>query len=612
MAVVSTQTVAAIILSGLKFQSMVELAARAKYVSPFFHIMATIDWAGALLGLAALVIAWVMRPLRKIDTLVTWLGRNVGVVACGTAIVLGVLSITVQQGYAFTMDEYAPLFQAEVFAAGRLTSQWPPQVAPLLIAPQANRYFLNVSFVTGQGCSEYSPGHAAILAPFVFLGIPWALNPLLTAVSVVLLAGLARRAFGTRASGWAILFALTSPILTAYGISFYAMPAHGAANLLFATLLACPTLGRVAAAGGIGGFALALHNPLPHFGFAVPWLAWLAWRSDRWKTIPLIALCYAVVFLPIDVGWRYVEQSIKADRVVHIGAVRSATSDREPGVGVVPRSPVGDVTIAVGKVAGPRPSLVSLHRWMETVQHMWGHFSVLKVPTLGQLVEQRGSVLLREIAWDTPGLLVLACLGAWLRRREPLAKLLALSGLSTFLIYTFIPVSGGHGWGYRYFVQAWCCLPFLASGVATGLDDLSRGGNQEDGQFADMLRRCGLAAVLTLAVCLPVRLWQIHGFITEHRSNLPPLPGKTEADAEAVVRFFDVQDGWFFFDLIRNDPFLRHGLYTFLSQGFETDQEVIALYSELVGAKPRLEVVGPRGSTWVLSPLSEEAGNAAH
>lgn len=604
VAAIISQMVAAIILSGFKIRALLQLSPGVKYVSPFFHIMATIDWAGAVLGLGALVIAWAMPPLRQIDSLVAWLGRNVRVVASGTAIVLSLLSLTVHQGYPLTMDEYAPLFQAEVFAAGRLTSQWPPQVAPLLIAPESNRYFLDVSFVTGQGCSEYWPGHAAMLAAFVWFGIPWALNPLLTAASVILLARLARQAFGPRAAGWAVLFALASPVFVAYGISFYAMPAHCVVNLLFATLLSRPKLTRVAAAGVAGGFALALHNPLPHFAFAVPGLAWLAWRSDRWKTIPLIGLCYAVVFLPIDVGWRHVEQSIKADRVVPIGALASADGGRGPGGDTAAPAAAGGAARDVVEVPAARLSLVSPQRWRETVGHLRGYFSVLKLPTVGQFFEQRGSLLLREVAWDTPGLLVLACLGGWLRRREPLARLLALSALSTFIAYIFVPFNGGHGWGYRYFFQAWGCLPFLASGVAAGRLDPSSEAAEGDGPFANTLRRCGLAAVLSCAICLPVRLWQIHGFVTDHRSNLPPLPAVTEVDVETVVRFLEVRGGWFFHDLIRNDPFLRRGPFTFVSQGFETDREVIAWYGKLVSARPTLESVGPRGSTWVLSPLT--------
>ena len=65
---------------------------------------------------------------------------------------------------------------------------------------------------------------------------------------------------------------------------------------------------RVAGAGLVGGFALTLHNPFPHFIFSLPWLGWLGLRPDRWTRLPLIACCYAAVFLPIDEGWRRLER----------------------------------------------------------------------------------------------------------------------------------------------------------------------------------------------------------------------------------------------------------------------------------------------------------------
>jgi hypothetical protein len=146
----------------------------------------------------------------------------------------------------------------------------------------------------------------------------------LASCAILLLAAIVRRSFGERAVGWAVLFTLASPVFAAYGISFYAMMAHLTLNLLYAWLLLSPTVPRVAGAGLVGGFALALHNPFPHFVFALPWLGWLTLQRDRWTRLPVIALCYAAVFLPLEVGWRHVEEAIHGNRPATVFAAPAA------------------------------------------------------------------------------------------------------------------------------------------------------------------------------------------------------------------------------------------------------------------------------------------------
>ncbi|MFM8803163.1 MAG: hypothetical protein ACKOK8_04540, partial [Planctomycetia bacterium] len=291
LAAIAVEGVAAAFLVVLQLRAQAERPPGGRYPSPFFHIMATIDWAGAVAGCVLLAAACLLPPPRWIDRLVDWLGRRAVLVAVAAAAAIAGMSLVVQQAYPLTMDEYAPSFQAEVFARGRLTGQWPPELTQLLAPPGA--YFLLVSTVTGQTCSGYWPGHAALLAPFPFVGLPWALTPVLSGCCVVLFAQLAGRLFGLRAAGWAVLFALASPVFAAYGMSFYAMTAHCTLNMLYAWLLTDPTRRRVAAAGLLGGLGLVLHNPFPHFAFSLPWLAWLAARRDRWATLPLIGVCYA-------------------------------------------------------------------------------------------------------------------------------------------------------------------------------------------------------------------------------------------------------------------------------------------------------------------------------
>jgi hypothetical protein len=601
-ALVAVQGLTAAYLIQCKLLANRQLAGGGKYSAPFQQVMYTIDWAGAVLGFLLLVVAFLLPPQRRIDDLVTWLGRNVRMVAAGVAVVLSALSIIAHHAYPFTMDEYAPFFQSQVFARGHLAGQWPPQIAPLLVAPENVNYFIAMSKVTGQTCSEYWPGHAILLTPFTFLGIPWAYNPVLSACAILLMAAVVRRAFGERAVGWAVLFMLGSPVFAAYGISFYAMMSHLAVNLLYAVLLLSPTLPRVAGAGLVGGFALTLHNPFPHFLFSLPWLGWLGLRSDRWTRLPLIGLCYAAVFLPIEVGWRHVEESIRGDRPASVFAAAA---------GDVPAAVEQPAAKEDGAASPPPPGKPPAEPTgvNAILGAVLGYFSALQLPGLYDFSQGRVVVFLRLVAWDAPGLVVLAWLGFWRNRHSVAARLFALSGLTTFLGYSLIMMSGGHGWGYRYFFSAWSCLPFLAAGLAAdhpGRD--SADGTDESSRAAvpaDLLRAAGLAAVLSLAFCLPVRLWQIHGFIADHLAQMPPKPADMDLIQGDIVSFLDPLQGYFRTDLIRNHPFFEHGPYVFVSQGSEQDKVVIQTLAKTIGLQARMIHADKRGSTWILQPAPQ-------
>ena len=234
------------------------------------------------------------------------------------------------------------------------------------------------------------------------------------------------------------------------------------------------------------------------------------------------------------------------------------------------------------------------------------YLAVIEIPSLDDLWWGRFSAFLRLVAWDAPGLVVLACWGFWRNRHATPARLFALSGLSTFLGYALITMSGGHGWGYRYFFSAWNCVPFLAASLAA---DRSPGELTEDSAepsrgdaTANLLRAVGLAAVLSLMVCLPVRLWQIHAFIADHRAQLPPTSVAKEIGQNEVVVFVDKKQGYYRHDLIRNDPFFERGPFIFVSTGLDNDTLAIAEIAKAAGMQARMTHADDRGSAWILQP----------
>jgi hypothetical protein len=105
-----------------------------------------------------------------------------------------------------------------------------------------------------------------------------------------------------------------------------------------------------------------------------------------------------------------------------------------------------------------------------------------------------------------------------------------------------------------------------------------------------------------------VRLWQIHAFIADHRSQLPARPERMDLVGGDIVSFVNVNAGYFRNDLVRNHPFFEHGPYMFVSTGPDNDKLVIEKLAESIGMKPRLVHVDSRGSTWIVEPpLQQES-----
>src|SRR2546425_1250299 len=388
-------------------------------------------------------------------------------IAAATA-VLAAAALIVYRAHPLSMDEYAPLFQARVFAYGRLAGQVPPELLPRLVPPI--RWFIEAA-PSGAMLSSYWPGFALLLTPFVLLGCPWLLNPLIGGATLFLTWRLARRLWPeTSAPGWAVLLTAASPAFTVNAISFYSMGAHLAASLCFAVLV---LERRLFLAGAVGSLALALHNPFPHTLFALPWIAEVARRPGRVRNLARLALGYAPGGLVLLGGWMWCRA-----RFTHPMETRG------------------------GLLAG-----------LDLIRRL-----AFTAPSLDLLLVRTMNVA--ELAsWGVPLLLPLAALGAVRSWSQPPARLLSLSAVLTLVGYGFVQFDQGHGWGFRYFHGSWGVLPLLAAG---GL---------ESARTSATLRRLALAAgVCSLLLCTPLRFWQVRTFIDAHLAQLPASEG-----AQSVV-----------------------------------------------------------------------------
>ncbi|MFL5312457.1 MAG: hypothetical protein ACJ79H_18645, partial [Myxococcales bacterium] len=278
----------------------------------FWQLFVRDEPTAAVLGLgvalAAVLVARGFWPAALDGALERLAARPWAFIAAATA-TLAVAAVIVYRRHPLSMDEYAPLFQARAFARGSLWGEVPPEVLPRLV-PIRSGEFLEAS-VDGRVISSYWPGFALLLAPFAALGVPWLLNPLLGGATLWIVWRLARRLSPSpSAAGWALLLTAASPAFAVNAISFYSMGAHLLFNLLFVSLVLEAEPRGLFAAGAIGSFALALHNPVPHLLFALPWMAWIALRRGGARRLAALIAGYVPLSVALGLGWLWIRSNL--------------------------------------------------------------------------------------------------------------------------------------------------------------------------------------------------------------------------------------------------------------------------------------------------------------
>jgi hypothetical protein len=430
--------------------------------SPIFRFLLELDSRAAWIGLAICGLAALWNRPAPILRLVDFLSDRASWVAAVSVALFALGTVAVYQDYPLSMDEYAGVFQAKIFAAGQLSAQLPPSYVDWLVVSGFNGEFLIASRETGRAIEMYWPGFAMLLAPFELLQAPWLCNACLGALALLLMHSITKQITeDKRAAGWALLFALGSGAFVANAISLYSLQAHLTANLLFVALLLRPNGYRALGAGLVGSVALILHNPVPHALFALPWVAAMALDRNQRR------LCLSLIlgYLPglcIGLGWLLLRSDIAA-------------------------------------AGHTLPSLSGLAHGVFS----WPNANVLNA---------RAAALEKLCVWAVPCLFAFAALGASRHRKNPKVRLLAMSAALTFVGYFFVTFDQGHGWGYRYFHSAWGAIPILAGCAMTERSDT----NPKLVSFA------GACAILTLVIIVPLQLSEIQQFISQHLAQLQP------------------------------------------------------------------------------------------
>lgn len=497
----------------------------ATFLAPIFvYLFTVLDYPATVCALLIVLVAALVPQQFSFRSFLGWIADHTWAIAGAVCVVLCLGTHLFYLDHPLSQDEFAPYFQSQVFAAGHLAGQFPPWLVDRLVKALYQGQFFCVSHTSGRVASLYWPAFALLLTPFTYLGIPWACNPVISALTLPVIRSLALRIFADRETGGlAVLLTLASPVFFADGISYYSMSAHLLANCVFALLLLDPTPRRALFAGVVGSIALTLHNPVPHMLFSVPWILALARRQDAVKLVGCLLAGYLPLCLLLGVGW-----VVFTGGIAHDGATRA----------VAAASTFEHVTAAFSLP----DRWVLLGRWVGIVK-VW--------------------------VWAVPGMVLLALVGAWRWRHNPHCRLFAWSALVTLLGYVLVPVDQGHGWGYRYFHSAWMVVPLLAAGALAPLQSPARAGAfverfAEVGGVRTYLVAC---ALLTLAVGCGLRAVQIRAFMA---SQLSPVPAYTGTGRRVVIMNPAVG-----LDPTLDDPFLRGNVVYLLSQGQEADEAMM-------------------------------------
>lgn len=223
-----------------------------------------------------------------------------GVVSAAVAALVAAVAVWLMKNSAFSMDEFGAVFQARLFASGRVAADVPSPWKEHLDA--VTPVFILSRPADAAWVSAYLPGNAAIRAPFERAGLGWSSGVILATVCILALGGIARRLWPNQSERQLVAvlaLALSTQFLVVAGTP-YAMTAHLAVNLCW--LYVWVRGGRVAyLAGPIGMFGVLLHQPVPHLLFAAPFGLRLLFQR-RWPLVAWMGVWYLMA-LAFAAGW---------------------------------------------------------------------------------------------------------------------------------------------------------------------------------------------------------------------------------------------------------------------------------------------------------------------
>ncbi|NUQ19386.1 MAG: hypothetical protein HOQ09_00310 [Gemmatimonadaceae bacterium] len=173
-------------------------------------------------------------------------------------------------------DEASYLFQAKLFASGHWTAPSPP-------VPEFFEQFH--VFVVPHYASKYPPGHALLMVPGIWLGLPGMMPVLLSAAAAALVFSIARRITNATIAFWTWVWWISTPFVLWILASYFSQ-----STSIFVWMLGWYALVRWREGGeqwlllvAASVAWLAFTRPLTAVAYALPVGVYVLWRVARTK-----------------------------------------------------------------------------------------------------------------------------------------------------------------------------------------------------------------------------------------------------------------------------------------------------------------------------------------
>lgn len=478
------------------------------------------------------------------------------VAAIVVAVVSSLLALTAFHGLGLVEDETAYLFQAKTFAAGALAAPALPHGTE-----GAFDFYLLQSGKAGWIATP-PPGWSAVLSLGWLLGVPWLINPLLAALSVLLGHRLVERCSDRWTANVAVLLMATSPWLleTSASLMTHALSLVLILGAWLSLVIACARVAQgrrsIAAvlcliAGLLMG-GLFVNRALE--GVLIGSLSglWLIWslRTRAWQFVPFYGLgCIAVGALIFPYNAHFTGNPLVAPLASYLAVLWQGTGN----------------DFGFGPHVGPPPSWSQLDLWP-------GHSPL---EGLINIVDGIRALNLELFGWTIGSLFFVWIYVIW-GKAHPFARTMALVALAVIGIHFFYWFNAIYYIGPRYWYAAY--FPFVAlsaCGVAALADQLQqRGIEQARGRVVATLM---LLALFALTVFMPWRAYDKYAARARLGVAVQSVTSRPEFAYAVVFLSHDAYHA----SAILNDPFLRPGRAILVQElGPASDARVLAAFPD--------------------------------
>jgi hypothetical protein len=421
-------------------------------------------------------------------------------VALGVLLATSIGRFAVYQNFDLCIDEYLNNFEVRIIDRGHLTAALPEEWKDDENAMKVP--YQSYNSAQGTWASGFLPGFASLEYIFSRFGIAWALSPTLAALSIVLLASLARRLFpdcSTLAGNIAVLLLASSPQFLAMAMTKFPWTAHLCGTLLWVWLFSHPNRLLFLLTPILGALLIGLHQPHVHPLIAAPFVLRLMY-TRQWKNFVWFAFWYVMGAC----AWYQVFLLLRPSAFASGGDINN----------LLPAQTLSIVPVILTSI-----------------------FALFHAITL--------------LAWVAPILVPFLGLFLMTWKHQPAVIRDGFFAVgATFLFYLLFPHPQGHGWGFRYLHSPYGLLALAAAGGAVMLC--------REGWSLQVSRVLLVSVAFSLCLQIPYRIYEI-------RAMVRPLALTWAFIASRPTDFVIIKtsDFWYSWDLIRNDPWLQQKPFIF-------------------------------------------------